>query len=64
MRWKIIVTLAIVVTISSFLFLFTYHQTEPTFLSMPYILWVSIAATIVMVVLTFLGSKYFPFKEK
>jgi hypothetical protein len=64
MRWKIIVVCAVLTCIVSFAFFFKYTVVEPVVLGMPYILWVSMLSTSIMVVLTYLGFRLFPFNEK
>jgi hypothetical protein len=64
MRWKIIVVCAVITCIVSFAFFFKYTITEPSLLGMPYILWVSMLSTVIMVVLTYIGFRNFPFNEK
>lgn len=62
--WLILVAIVCLITFSSFLFLFSYHEEKPYFLHLPYIFWIGILQTILLVVCTFLGAKFFPFKEK
>lgn len=64
MKWKIIVTCAVITCVGSFAFLFKYDIVDPSLLGMPYILWVSMLSTIVLVILTYLGHKHFPGNEK
>lgn len=61
--WLTLVALVILVVITSFFWLFREQQTEPEFLHLPYILWLGILQTTLLVILTYLGAKYFPYKD-
>lgn len=61
--WYILVGVVLIVAIGSFAFAFRPGKTEPSFLSMPFVLWSGILLTIVLVLCTFIGSLIFPFKE-
>ena len=62
--WRTLTALVVLIVLASFFWLFKDQQIKPTFLHLPYILWVSILQTTLLVVLTYLGSKFFPFKEQ
>jgi hypothetical protein len=64
MIWKLLVIAAIALIIISFAFVFVPGVSEPTLFSLPYILWTSILSTVLLVVLTFLGSRFFSSKNK
>ena len=64
MRWKLIVISAGLTCLISFTFLFKYDTIEPMLFGVPYILWVSMMVTTIIVVLTFLGFKNFPYNDK
>lgn len=63
MKWKLIVILACLVVILAFAIIFRLHQSGPYLFFTPYILWSGILVTAAMVVLTYLGARYFPHKD-
>lgn len=63
MIWKILVGAAVALIIVSFAFVFTPGVREPSLFSLPYILWTGILSTGLLVVLTFLGSRFFSSKK-
>ena len=64
MMWRILVLCAVLVVLVSFLFVFTPGVQGPSLFSIPYLLWTGILATALLVVLTYLGAKFFTLKEK
>jgi uncharacterized membrane protein len=64
MKWKLLVSIATALILICFAFVFVPRVNDPALLSLPFILWTGILATILLVVLTYLGAKYFPFKEE
>ena len=64
MIWKLIVLSAIVLIVVCFLWVFSPGKESPGFSSMPFVLWSSLLATVLLVVLTYLGARFFPYKEK
>lgn len=64
MIWRLLVVAAIVLVIACFAFVFVPGGDSPSLFSMPYILWTGILATVLLVVLTFLGSRFFSSKNK
>ena len=63
MKWKLIVALAAICIIAAFGVVFVPGIIRPKFLSLPYVLWTGILLTGVLVLLTYLGGRYFPHRE-
>lgn len=63
LRWRIIVASTILLIFLCFVVFFQSGQTEPYLLNLPYIFWVGILTTSLLVLLTYLGAKSFPHKE-
>ena len=61
--WRILVGIVIVVALVSFLFVFHADISSPRLASVPYIFWTSFILTVLLVILTYLGHKLFPFNE-
>jgi drug/metabolite transporter (DMT)-like permease len=61
--WRILVTLVVLIFLTSYFVFFQNHQTEPSFIGFPYILWTGILLTILLVICTFIGAKFSPFKN-
>ncbi len=61
--WKILVWSVVIIAFISYLFIFKLGQTEPSLLSLPFIFWSGIVMTTVLVILTFIGARIFPYKE-
>jgi hypothetical protein len=61
--WRIVVASAILLIFLSFGIFFTPGESTPFLFSLPYVLWSSILITALLVVLTFIGTRVFPFKE-
>lgn len=62
--WRILVGLVIAIALVSFLLIFSTGATQPTLGNVPYIFWSSFFLTVLLVVLTYLGSKIFPYKDE
>ena len=62
-KWRLTVAAASLVVVLSFGVLFTTDQSAPFLFSLPYVFWMGILTTTLLVVLTFLGTKAFPYKE-
>lgn len=60
MKWKLLVTLAVVCIVVAYGVVFTPGVIKPKLLSLPYVLWTGIFLTGVLVLLTYLGARYFP----
>jgi hypothetical protein len=61
--WNIIVLSVIALSIGSFLFLFQENKIDPRLGGAPFIFWSSFLVAILLVILTFLGSRFFPHQE-
>jgi hypothetical protein len=61
--WIIILFSVALLTLVSFIWLFTQGKTDPMLGNVPYVFWVSFLVTCLIVALTFLGSKAFPYHE-
>ncbi|MDX5340260.1 MAG: hypothetical protein LPK25_14630 [Cyclobacteriaceae bacterium] len=59
-KWILLVSAVVLLTLISFLFLFTQGKSQPMLGSVPYVFWVSFLATCLVVIFTFLGSRVFP----
>ena len=62
--WRILVGAVIVIALLSFAFIFQTGITTPRLASVPYIFWTSFLLTVILVVLTYIGSKIFPYKDE
>lgn len=63
MKWKLLVTLAVLCIVASYGVIFVPGIIRPKFLSLPYALWTGILLTCTLVVLTYLGARHFPYHE-
>lgn len=61
--WNILVLIVLLLSVGSFLFLFEEHKTDPKLGNIPFVFWTGFSVTLLVVVLTFLGSKFFPHEE-
>ena len=59
-KWILLVSAVVLLTLVSFLFLFTQGKSEPMMGSIPYVFWMSFLITCLVVILTFVGSRVFP----
>ena len=64
MKWKILIAGAVGLVLVCFAFIFIPGVKDPSLFSLPYILWTGIIATVLLVVLTYFGSRFFPGKDK
>lgn len=62
--WRILVGTVIVLALISFTLIFKPGIIEPSFLSLPFVFWSGILLTTLLVVLTFIGSRIFPYKNE
>lgn len=62
--WRLLVVAVIAIGLISFLLIFRNDITSPRIGPFPYILWSSFLLTVLLVVLTYVGSKIFPFKDE
>ncbi|MDO8966166.1 MAG: hypothetical protein Q8S14_17815 [Algoriphagus sp.] len=61
--WNILVFTVLILTGGSFLILFRENKVDPTLANVPYVFWTGFLVTVVIVVLTFLASRFFPHQE-
>jgi hypothetical protein len=61
--WNILVFTVLILTVGSFLILFRENKVDPTLANVPYVFWTGFLVTVVIVVLTFLASRFFPHQE-
>lgn len=61
--WTFIVGSVLVLSLASFLFLFRENTLQPKLGEVPFIFWSSFLLTVLIVALTYLGSRFFPYKE-
>jgi len=61
--WSILVFTVLILTIGSFIVLFRENKVDPTFANVPSVFWTGFLVTVVIVVLTFLASRFFPHQE-
>lgn len=62
-QWKTLVFAVIIMTVGAFLFLFRENKLEPTLAGIPFTFWTGFLVSMLVVFATFLGSKFFPFKD-
>lgn len=61
--WKLIVLVVLILSFGSFLFLFKENKIDPRLGGIPFVFWTGLLVAILLVVLTFLGSRFFPHEE-
>lgn len=61
--WNILVFTVLTLTVGSFLVFFRENKVEPTIAHVPYVFWTGFLVTVLIVVLTFLASRFFPHQE-
>lgn len=61
--WNILVLTVLALLIVSFLFLFEENKVEPSIAKIPFAFWTGFLVTVVIVALTFLASRFFPYQE-
>lgn len=61
--WRILVLVVLVLSLVSFLFLFEENKVDPTLAKIPFAFWTGFLVTVVIVILTFLASRVFPYQE-
>jgi hypothetical protein len=62
-KWNTIVLTVVLLSVGSFLLLFVEDRIEPRLGSVPFVFWTGLLVAILLVVLTFLASFFFPYKE-
>jgi hypothetical protein len=61
--WNILVLTVLALTVVSFLFLFEEKKVDPKLFNVPFAFWSGFLVTVLIVILTFLASRYFPHQE-
>ena len=61
--WNLIVLAVLVITIGSFAFLFRENKYSPELWNIPYVFWTGFLATVLLVLATYLGSRFFPYHD-
>lgn len=61
--WNAIVLAVLLLSVGSFLLLFSENKVDPRLGGVPYIFWTGFLVTVVIVGLTFLASSFFPHEE-
>lgn len=61
--WNILVLAVLALSIVSFLFLFEENKVDPRLADVPFVFWTGFLVTVVIVILTFLASRFFPHQE-
>ncbi len=61
--WNTIVLVVLILSFGSFLFLFKENQVNPRLGSIPFVFWTGLLLAVLLVVLTYLGSRFFPQEE-
>ena len=61
--WNILVLTVLALSVVSFLFLFAENKVDPKLLNIPFAFWSGFLVTVLIVILTFLASRYFPHQE-
>jgi len=61
--WNLIVLVVLILSFGSFLFLFKENKIDPRLGGIPFVFWTGLLVAILLVVLTFLGSRFFPHEE-
>jgi len=62
--WNLIVLSVLLLAVISFFFLFQENKPDPKLWGIPFIFWSGFLVTVLVVVLTFLASRFFPYEEK
>lgn len=61
--WNLIVSTVLVITIGSFAFLFRENKHSPELWNIPYTFWSGFLVTVLIVLATFLGARFFPYHD-
>lgn len=62
--WSLIVITILILAMISFFFIFQENKLNPTIAGIPFIFWTGFLVTTLVVVLTYLASRFFPYDEK
>lgn len=61
--WNLIVIAVLLITVGSFAFLFRENKHSPELWNIPYVFWTGFLVTVLLVLATFLGSRFFPYHD-
>jgi hypothetical protein len=61
--WNLLVLTVVILAIISYLLLFQENKVNPTLLGIPFAFWTGFLVTVLVVIATFLGSRFFPHDE-
>lgn len=61
--WNSIVLAVLILSVGSFLFLFRENKVDPRLGDVPFVFWTGLLVTVLLVGLTFLASRFFPYEE-
>lgn len=61
--WNAIIFAVIALAVGSFFFVFEENKLTPVLWNIPFIFWSSFLISVLVVVLTYLGSVFFPYEE-
>jgi hypothetical protein len=61
--WKYLVAAVLLLTLGSFVFLFRENQDGPALWNIPFIFWTSFIVSVLVVLATYFGSRFFPHQE-
>lgn len=61
--WNAIILAILALAVGSYWLVFEENKLTPTILNVPFIFWSGFLITVLVVVLTFLGSVFFPHEE-
>ena len=61
--WNAIILIVLALAIGSYLLVFEENKLTPTLWNIPYIFWTGFLITVLVVVLTYFGSVFFPHED-
>ncbi|WP_373524104.1 hypothetical protein [Aquiflexum sp.] len=61
--WNLIVLAVLFITVGSFVFIFRENKRSPELLNIPYVFWTGFLVTALIVLATYLGSRFFPYHD-
>lgn len=62
-QWKFLVVAVVILTACAYLFLFKEGKLDPTLANIPFVFWSGFLVTVLIVLATFLGSRFFPYED-
>ncbi len=61
--WQMSVAIVVILLLASFTIVFQSNITAPKLAGIPFIFWTSFLLTVLLVLMTYLGFRVFPYKE-